>query len=189
MRVISGTFRGRRLKGPKGLELRPTGDRLKETLFNILAPHVSGAVMLDLFSGTGAIGIEAISRGADRVLFIEKNSAAVDLIRHNLRACGIEEGFDVIQEDVFKFLRSLARRRFRADIIYLDPPYDWLPYQDLLKLAVKPDVLSSRGMAVIEHVRRAALPDAGDGYQRFRLVRHGDSCLSFYRLFENPSSV
>jgi 16S rRNA (guanine(966)-N(2))-methyltransferase RsmD len=189
MRVISGTFRGRRLKGPRGLELRPTGDRLKETLFNILAPRISGAVMLDVFSGTGAIGIEAISRGAGRVLFVEKDSAAVRLIRSNLRACGIEGGFELVQEDAFKFLRSLARGGFQADIIFLDPPYDWVPFQDLLKLAVKPEVLSAGGVAVLEHMRKAALPEAGDGYQRFRMVRHGDSCLSFYGLPEEPSGV
>ena len=189
MRVISGTFRGRRLKGPKGQELRPTGDRLKETLFNILAPRISGAVMLDVFSGTGAIGIEAISRGASRVLFIEKNPAAVELIRGNLHACGVEGGCEIIQEDAFKCLRSLARKGFHADIIFLDPPYDWLPYQDLLKLAVRPEILSKDGAAVIEHLRKAALPDTGDGYHRFRTVRHGDSCLSFYRISEKPSNV
>jgi 16S rRNA (guanine(966)-N(2))-methyltransferase RsmD len=189
MRVISGTFRGRRLKGPKGLELRPTGDRLKETLFNILAPHISGAVMLDVFSGTGAIGIEAISRGARRVLFIDHNPASIGLIRHNLQACGIEEGFDVLREDAFRFLRSRAREGSQADIIFLDPPYDWLPYHDLLKLAVKPGVLAPGGMAVIEHIRRAVLPEEGDGYRLFREVRHGDSCLSFYRISEHPSNV
>lgn len=182
MRVISGTLRGRRLKGPKGLELRPTGDRLKETLFNILAPHIPGAVMMDVFSGTGAIGIEAISRGARRVLFIDKNPSAVGLIRHNLKACGIEGGFDLIREDVFKILRSLARKQFQADLIFFDPPYDWLPFQDLLKLALKPSLLSPGGITVMEHARRAELPDSGDGYHRFRVVRHGDSCLSFYRL-------
>jgi len=182
MRVISGKFRGRRLKGPKGVELRPTGDRLKETLFNILKPGIAGAVMLDVFSGTGAIGIEAISRGAGQVIFIERDSAAVDLIRHNLELCGIKEGFSIIQQDTFKALRSLARQGFQSDIIFFDPPYDWQPYSDLLKLVLKPELASRRTSAVMEHIRKSVLPDTGDGYHRYRLVRQGSSCLSFYRL-------
>lgn len=189
MRVISGTFRGRRLKGPRGLEVRPTGDRLKETLFNILAPRISGAVMVDVFSGTGAIGIEAISRGARRVLFVDRNPASIRLIGYNLRACGIEAGFEVIQEDAFKLLRSLAREGVQADIVFLDPPYDWLPYHDLLKLALKPGVLAPGGMAVIEHINKAVLPEKGDGYHRFREIRHGDSCLSFYQISEKAPNA
>jgi 16S rRNA (guanine966-N2)-methyltransferase len=181
MRVISGKYRGRRLKGPKGTELRPTGDRLKETLFNILKPQISGAVVLDVFSGTGAIGIEAISRGADRTVFIERDPSANALIQRNLEICGIEDGFSIIRQDAFAALRSLARQEFRADIIYLDPPYDWKPYSDLLKLAFKPELVSRHACVVIEHSRKAVLPETGEEYRRYRVVRHGDKCLSFYQ--------
>lgn len=182
MRVISGKYRGRRLKGPKGRDLRPTGDRLKETLFNILSPGISGAVVLDIFSGTGAIGIEALSRGAGRVVFVERNPAANSLIRHNLQICGIEDDFLIIREDVFTTLRSLVRRGFRADIVFFDPPYDWKYYTDLLNLAFNPGLVSSRACVVIEHGRKIALPESGDGYSRYRIVRQGDTCLSFYKI-------
>ena len=181
MRVISGKYRGRRLKGPKGTELRPTGDRLKETLFNILKPQISGAVVLDVFSGTGAIGIEALSRGADRTVFIERDPSANALIQRNLEICGIEDGFSIIKQDAFAALRSLARQEFRADIIYFDPPYDWKPYPDLLKLAFKHGLVSCRACVVIEHRRKAVLPENGEEYHRYRVVRHGDKCLSFYQ--------
>jgi 16S rRNA (guanine966-N2)-methyltransferase len=181
MRVISGKYRGRRLKGPKGTELRPTGDRLKETLFNILNPQISGAVMLDVFSGTGAIGIEALSRGADRTVFIERDPSANALIQRNLEICGIENGFCILRQDVFTALRSLARQEFRADIIYFDPPYGWKPYPDLLKLAFEPELVSRRGCVVIEHRRKAPLPETGEEYRRYRVVRQGDKCLSFYQ--------
>ena len=181
MRVISGRYRGRRLKGPKGMDLRPTGDRLKETLFNILKPRISGAVVLDIFSGTGAIGIEALSRGADRVVFVERDPAAIDLIRQNLQTCGIENDFLIIREDVFTTLRSLARQDFKSDIIFFDPPYDWKHYTDLLKLAFKPELMSPDACVVIEHTRKATLPESGDRYSRYRIVRQGDNCLSFYR--------
>jgi len=180
MRVISGRYRGRRLKGPKGTDLRPTGDRLKETLFNILNPSISGAVFFDFFSGTGSIGIEALSRGADRAIFVERDSAAVTLIRYNLRLCGIEEGFSIIQDDVFTTLRFLVREGNRADIIFFDPPYDWQYYNDLLKLVFLPDLVSLQTRVVIEHTRKADLPESGGGYRRYRIVRQGDSCLSLY---------
>jgi len=181
MRVISGKYGGRRLKGPKGMDLRPTGDRLKETLFNILKPRISGAVVLDIFSGTGAIGIEALSRGAGSVVFIDRDPSANKLIKLNLETCGVEEKFSIIREDAFTALRSLARQGFGADIIFFDPPYDWNPYPDLLKLAFKPALISADACVVIEHRRNAVLPESGEGYLRYRVVRQGDACLSLYR--------
>lgn len=181
MRVISGRYRGRRLKGPEGMELRPTGDRLKETLFNILKPRIAGAVLYDIFSGTGSIGIEALSRGAGKVVFIDRDPAANRLIRRNLQTCGIEDGFSVIRDDVFTTLRSLARQGARADIIFFDPPYDWEYYADLLKLAFNPELASPDICVIIEHGRKAVLPESGDEYIRYRTVRQGDNCLSFYK--------
>jgi 16S rRNA (guanine966-N2)-methyltransferase len=187
MRVISGQFRGRRLKGPKGFELRPTGDRLKEALFNILNPYLAGATMIDFFSGTGAIGIEALSRGTEQVVLVERDPAAVALIRHNLDLCGIGGGFRIIQDDVFPTLRSLIRQDFKTDIMFFDPPYDWQPYEDLLKLAFRTELASSHTIAAIEHARRAGLPESGETFDRYRIVRQGDKCLSFYK--QIPSKV
>ena len=130
MRVISGKYRGRRLKGPSGTELRPTGDRLKESLFNILRPNIAGGIVIDTFGGTGAIGIEALSRGAKESVFIESDAAGCRLIRKNLELCGIQTGYRILQEDVFASLRSLARHGFKANIAFFDPPYNWKPYGD-----------------------------------------------------------
>ena len=180
MRVISGKYRGRRLKGPEGMELRPTGDRLKETLFNIIGPKISNTVFLDVFGGTGGIGIEALSRGAREVVFIESSEPGRRLIAHNLKLCRIESGYRIVKEDVFTALRFLARQGVRADIAFFDPPYDWMPYRDLLEIIFHRELLSQTGIAVIEHHRKASLPEAEEWYGRSRVVRQGDHCLSFY---------
>ncbi len=160
--------------------MRPTGDRLKETLFNILGAEIRGAVLLDVFSGTGAIGLEALSRGAREVVFIERDPDGTRLIRSNLELCGVNSGFRIIQQDVFTALRSLCRSGFRPDAVFLDPPYDWKPYGDLLDIIFKQGLARQDSRIVIEHHRKAALPESGEGYQRIRLVRQGDHCLSFY---------
>jgi 16S rRNA (guanine966-N2)-methyltransferase len=180
MRVISGKFRGRKLKGPDGLELRPTGDRLKESLFNILGAGIAGATVVDAFGGTGAIGIEALSRSAGETVFIESAETAVRLIRKNLKLCGIEKGYRIMEQDVFMALRSLARQGFKANIVFFDPPYDWKPYADLLEIVFVRGLIAHPSRVVIEHYRKALLPDSGVGYRRSRIVSQGDHCLSFY---------
>jgi 16S rRNA (guanine966-N2)-methyltransferase len=180
MRVISGKYRGRRLLGPSGKELRPTGDRLKESLFNILRARIAGVVVLDAFGGTGAIGIEALSRGAREVAFIEKSISACRLIRKNIGICGIQSGYRILQQDIFTSLRLLARQGFKADILFFDPPYDWEPYRDLLETTFKHQLAAQPSCIVIEHHRKTELPESGAGYRRFRVVRQGDHCLSFY---------
>lgn len=162
--------------------MRPTGDRLKESLFNILGPQLPDSVFLDVFGGAGAIGIEALSRGAREVAFIEKSPAAQKLIRRNLELCGVKSGYRVVQEDVFAAMRSLARGGFKAGAAFFDPPYDWKPYRDLLDLAFRfhGGVLAPSGCAIVEHHRKAAIPESGEGYRRMRLVRQGDHCLSFF---------
>jgi 16S rRNA (guanine(966)-N(2))-methyltransferase RsmD len=180
MRVIAGKYRGRRLKGPEGLEMRPTGDRLKESLFGILSPDIPDAIILDCFSCTGAIGIEALSRGAKQVVFIESSDAGYRLIRENLKLCGITSGARVIKEDVFGALRALGRKGFQADVIFFDPPYDFLPYKDLLEIVFSRGLLATSARVVIEHRRKAVLPEEGLNYRRTRVARQGDQCLSFY---------
>lgn len=180
MRVISGKYRGRRLKGPEGLEMRPTGDRLKESLFGILSPVLPDAVVLDCFSCTGSIGIEALSRGARQVVFIEISNAGCKLIRENLKLCGIASGARVIREDVFGALRALGREGFQADVIFFDPPYDFQPYKDLLEIVFNRGLISTPAHVVVEHQRKAVLPEEGSGYRRTRVTRQGDHCLSFY---------
>jgi len=180
MRIIAGKYRGRRLRGPRGLDLRPTSDRLKETLFNILSPIVSGSEVLDVFAGTGAIGFEAVSRGARQVVFVEDGREGLTLIRQNLDLCGISSGCRLIQRDAFTALRQLAREAFQADIVYLDPPYQWQPYRDLMGVIFELGLAHEQTQVVFEHHRKADLPENGPGCRRHRVVRQGDRCLSFY---------
>jgi 16S rRNA (guanine966-N2)-methyltransferase len=179
MRVISGAFRGRRLKGPRDTGVRPTGDRLKETLFDILGPDIRGAIVLDVFGGSGAIGIESLSRGAREVVFVENDQSSCRLIRENLEICGVRAGYRILSHDVFTALRSLARDGFKANIVFFDPPYKWKPYGDLLQITL-PGLVHPDAAVVIEHYRKAVLPESGRGYARYRVVRQGDHCLSFF---------
>jgi 16S rRNA (guanine966-N2)-methyltransferase len=189
MRVISGKYKGRQLRGPIGLEIRPTSDRLKEALFNIVGRGIAGAVVLDVFGGTGSIGIEALSRGAREVVFIEGSLPAQRLILRNLRLCGIETGFRILKQDAFMALRALGRQGLQADFAFLDPPYEWKPYGDLLGIIFDRRLLSDHGCAVIEHHRKAVLPESGAQYSRFRVVRQGDRCLSFYGVRNQESDA
>jgi 16S rRNA (guanine(966)-N(2))-methyltransferase RsmD len=182
MRIISGRLRGRKLRGPRGLEIRPTGDRLKQTLFDILGARVIDSVFLDAFAGTGSIGLEAISRGAREVVFIESGTAASRLVRQNLELCGIEGGYRLLRDDVFTALRALAREGFVPETAYFDPPYDWKPYGDLLDILFRPSMSITSTIGIIEHRRKCAVPDSGELYTRFRTVVQGDKCLSFYRI-------
>jgi 16S rRNA (guanine(966)-N(2))-methyltransferase RsmD len=180
MRIIAGKFRGKRLKGPRGTVLRPTSDRLKETLFGILSSSICDTVFVDAFAGTGSIGLEALSRGAREVLFIESNPQALRLIQENLRLCGIAGGYRVLHQDVFTALRQLSREGLCADTLFLDPPYDWQPYRDLLEICFRTGLVHEGSRIVVEHHAKAYLPVSGEEYERARVVRQGDKCLSFY---------
>ena len=179
MRIIAGSLKGRRLPSPKWDGLRPTSDRLRETLFNVLGPSVQGARVLDAYAGTGAVGIEALSRGASHVTFVESDRRAVDLITGNLAHCGVSEGYAIIRASA-----SRAVQTFRSspsfvpfDIILLDPPYDH-PAADALAgvdALVAPD-----GLVVIEHARRAPVPDSAGRLVLTRDLVSGDSALAFY---------
>ncbi len=186
MRVIAGTYRSRILKSLKGLALRPTSDRLRETLFNVLAPNISGARFADLFAGTGAIGIEALSRGAAEVVFIENHAPAAALIRKNLDSLGIRAGFTVLPVEVLRGLEMLASKakgsKSGFDFIFLDPPYAAAAdYERVLKFLGSADLLASGGMVIAEHRRKFALPEKAESLRRFRVLKQGDAALSFYR--------
>jgi 16S rRNA (guanine966-N2)-methyltransferase len=186
MRVIAGTYRSRILKSLKGLALRPTSDRLRETLFNVLAPNIAGSRFVDLFAGTGAIGIEALSRGAAEVAFIENHPPAVTLIRRNLESLGINSGATVLAVDALRGLAMLAARKNSGapafDHIFLDPPYAAAEdYSRVLEFLGSADLLASGGIVIAEHRRKFDLPEEPGALKRFRVLRQGDAALSFYR--------
>jgi 16S rRNA (guanine966-N2)-methyltransferase len=186
MRVIAGAYRSRILKSLKGLALRPTSDRLRETLFNVLGPAVSGARFLDLFAGTGAIGIEALSRGATEVVFIESHVPAAKLIRQNLEALEIRSGFTVMAIDALRGLATLVSRELPSrpgfDCIFLDPPYDAAEeYSRVLEFLGTVELLGPGGIVVAEHRRNFGLCEEAGALKRFRVLKQGDAALSFYR--------
>lgn len=175
MRVIAGEFKGRRLKTPAWAGLRPTSDKLRETLFNILAGRVVGARVLDGYAGTGAVGIEALSRGAQYVTFVESHRKAAALIQENLAACGIKEGYTIHCDDVMAALDKMAGAEF--DLILLDPPYDSDNVQQALDAAATR--LAPGGLLVLERAARRE-PDVPHALARVRDVRSGDSTLTFF---------
>ena len=184
MRVIGGTYRSRRLGAPQGLATRPTSDRLRETLFNVLATRIGGAVFADLYAGSGAVGIEALSRGASFVHFVDEAAAAVAAIRNNLAALDLRTGFKVHAGKVSVALRRMSASAASCDILFLDPPYvaadDYA--QTLATIASNAEVLlKPNGIVVAEHSRLAPADSYG-ALQRWRVLQQGDAGLSFYRL-------
>lgn len=186
MRVIAGTYRSRILKSLKGLALRPTSDRLRETLFNVLGPAVVGARFVDVFAGTGAVGIEALSRGAAEVAFIENHPPAVALIRKNLESLGVRSGAAVFGADALHGLEMLAAKRKgdgeAFDFVFLDPPYAAAEeYERVLRVLGSASFLAPGSVIIAEHHKKFDLPAHAGSLARFRVLKQGDAALSFYR--------
>jgi|SRR5215467_433332 len=184
MRIIAGTFRSRHLKPLKKLRIRPTSDMLRETLFNILGPGVRGARFLDLFAGTGAVGIEALSRGASDTVWVENHRGAAQLIRENLALLGIKQGARLLPVDATGAIATLQSERSAPfDFIFLDPPYaSERDYHSVLCSLEKSSLLSDASVLVAEHRKTLPLPATLGRLRQFRNLRQGDAALSFYRL-------
>ena len=179
MRVIAGSLKGRRLKAPAWDGLRPTSDKLRETLFNVLAPRIEGARVVDAYAGTGAVGIEALSRGALEVAFIEHDRRAQALIAENLAECGIATGYTIVRNSARGAFESFGDRA-AFDIILLDPPYTASESEVTDVLTAAGDHLAPGGVVVLERARRRTVPDAAGRLERSRDVVSGDSALTFY---------
>jgi 16S rRNA (guanine(966)-N(2))-methyltransferase RsmD len=189
MRVISGKFRSRPLNSLRGMHLRPTSDRLRETLFNVLAAGnpacFEGTVWLDLCAGTGAVGIEALSRGAAKVYFVDSSTPAAGLIQSNLASLGLVDGFEVLREDVTRALRELQDqdKDFTAHFIFLDPPYRMEKiYAQALQQLAQSRLLQPETVVIAEHEKRFDPGDTFAPLQRYRKLQQGDAALSFYRI-------
>jgi 16S rRNA (guanine(966)-N(2))-methyltransferase RsmD len=185
MRVIAGKFRSRPLRSLRGLEIRPTSDRLRETLFNVLTAGnpqaLEGSVWLDLFAGTGAVGIEALSRGAAMVYFVEHSARAAELIRANLASLGITEGFRIIQQETSLAIARLDQEGVRANIVFLDPPYrSENSYRATLEALAKSQ-LAARAQVIAEHEARFDPGGKFAALERTRKLKQGDAELSLYR--------
>ena len=175
MRVITGSAGGRKLKTPSSEDIRPTTDNVKESVFNIIQFDIEGRRVLDLFGGTGQMGIEALSRGAREVVFIDKSKDAVKLIRDNLQTCGMQA--KVVQTDALSYLRSGER----FDLIFVDPPYDSGLYEPVLEKINSVDILSYDGIIICEARRERDLPEMKAPYYKSREYRYGSVKLCVYK--------
>jgi 16S rRNA (guanine966-N2)-methyltransferase len=185
MRIIAGTFRSRQLKSLKGLTLRPTSDRLRETLFNVLQDRIVDRRFVDVFAGTGAIGIEAISRGAQEVVFIENHRPTAELIRKNLDLLEIRSGARVLPIDALRGLQKLASEQIANapafDVIFLDPPYAAAhEYEQILAFLGETPLLNPGGLVIAEHRRSFELPEIQGRLHAVRILQQGDASLTFY---------
>lgn len=174
MRVISGSVRGRKLKTPENYDIRPTTDNVKESLFNIIQFDIEGRRVLDLFAGTGQLGIECLSRGADSVVFIDQSREAVKIIKENLKACGLSA--PVLQQEAVSYLHGCGR----FDLIFVDPPYDSLLYEPVLNAINSVDILSDGGIIVCESRRETMMPELAAPYHKCREYRYGKVKLTLY---------
>jgi 16S rRNA (guanine966-N2)-methyltransferase len=184
MRVIAGQYRSRMLAAPKDRHTRPTSDRLRETLFNVLVPQIEGAVFFDLYAGSGAVGIEALSRGAREVVFVEHADSALKAIRANLGALGIRGGYALETRGVAGALKNLASYGRTADIVFLDPPYESSDEYALTLELLGGEcaaLLAQGAIVVAEHAKRHDLAERYGMLLRYRVLKQGDAALSFYQ--------
>jgi len=179
VRVMGGVARGRNLKSPAGLEFRPTTGRVKEFLFNVLQMEVGDAVVLDLFSGTGSLGIEAISRGAAHVTFVEQSPSSLKLLRENLSICQFESQATVLSGDVFQQLESLGRQEKKFDLVLADPPFKENYRARIIKSIDENVLIGDQGRLIVEHEQHDPAHDGGRMAQ-YRQNKFGACTVSFY---------
>ena len=192
MRIIAGKYRGRNLKSPPSLEVRPTSDRLRETLFNVIAPRIEGTRFLDLCAGSGAVGIEALSRGAAHATFVDRSRKMIALIEANLELCKVaKEERRVYPLEALEFLRQARKQDVKPssrvdsepwDIVFFDPPYatDYLATLESFGTHA-PSLLTEKAVVIVEHHHKKELPNEVGALRRTRVLKQGDSALSFYQ--------
>lgn len=181
MRVISGVCKGRPLKAVQGMTTRPTTDKVKESLFNIIGPYFDGGMVLDLFAGSGSLGLEALSRGMDKGIFVEKDPKALQVIKANIQACRMEEESEVLRSDALRSIKMLGGRGLRFDLILMDPPYkvaDTIPA--ILNEIEANELLSEDGLIICEHGEELILPEQIGPFVKYRHEKYGITAISFF---------
>ncbi|BCU82169.1 methyltransferase [Polycladomyces abyssicola] len=181
MRIIAGTARGLRLKMVPGKHVRPTADRVKESLFHIIGPFFDGGWVLDLFAGTGALGLEALSRGMDRAVFVDRHRLSVETIRANVQLAGFEKQSEIYQRDARAAIRVLARRGIRFQFVFVDPPYREGLHVPVLKQLAVTSILEKNGMVVVESASDQELPKAVEELHVTRELEYGDTVIRLYQ--------
>ncbi len=184
LRVISGIAKGHKLKTIKGISTRPTTDRVKESLFNIISGMIPGAEVLDIFAGTGSIGIEALSRGADFAVFVDKSSECTRVIKENLVHTKLMDKASVITGDIFIILNKISKNNKKFDIIFLDPPYKKNLVVETLKCIEKNAIIKPEGIIIAEHGFDDGVPDEIGGFTRYRCQKYGITVISFFKAMD-----
>ena len=182
MRVISGVCKGRPLKAVQGMTTRPTTDKVKESLFNIIGPYFDGGMVLDLFSGSGSLGLEALSRGMEKGIFVEKDPKALQVIKANIQACNMEEESEVLRSDALRSIKALGGRGLSFDLILMDPPYkiaNTIPA--ILNEIEENHLLSEDGLIICEHGEELKLPEQIGSFMKYRHEKYGITAISFFR--------
>ncbi|MBI4823444.1 MAG: 16S rRNA (guanine(966)-N(2))-methyltransferase RsmD [Nitrospirae bacterium] len=180
MRISAGTLKGRRLLAKT--DLRPTAGKVRESLFNILGERIQDSIFIDLYAGTGAVGIEAMSRGALRVFFVESNKKAVDALKKTLEGCGCRARANIINKKVSSFVKSAIKEELKADIIFLDPPYYSEELENILPLLSEGDLIGKDAIIMAEHPSKKTLPDKTGVLTKKKTYRYGDTALTLYKV-------
>ncbi len=179
MRIIAGTAKGMRLKAPRGKDIRPTSDRVREALFSIIGLYLEGALFLDLYAGSGAVGIEALSRGAEKSVFVEHRRENTLLIKENLAKAGLSEKAVVIKDDTEKAILKLGRQNIKAGLVFLDPPYSFTRLNELINKIIAGRIVEQGGLVIVEHSYHNR--QWTDDFPEARQKRYGDTCLTFIK--------
>lgn len=180
MRVISGSARGRPLKAVPGTGTRPTTDKVKEALFSMIGPYFEGGTALDLFAGTGGLGIEALSRGMERAIFVDMDVKSIDVVRHNLQAAGLAGQAEVYRNDAMRALKALAKRETAFDLVFLDPPYRLKIIRDLLTALQELRLLRDEALVVVEHDAKDRYEEPIAGLRPRRRNDFGDTAITIF---------
>lgn len=178
MRIITGEYRGRKLEAPNGMDVRPTSDMIKEAMFNILMNEVYGAICVDLFAGTGNLGLEALSRGAEKCYFCDNSRESIKFIKSNIDKCGAKEKSKVIFGD---YMKCLQRMTEKADIFFVDPPYNSGMYEKVLESIISLDLLADDGIILTEHDKYLEVPEKVGNLEVYKERKYGKKVLTFYR--------
>lgn len=180
MRVVSGKCKGHPLKAVPGATTRPTTDKVKESIFNIIGPYFEGGIVLDLFAGSGGLGIEALSRGMDSAVFVDREYKAISTVRSNLETCGLLEQAEVYKNDSERALKALIKREISFDLIVLDPPYKKQKLISILTTIYENHLLSKEGLIICEHSNDVELPEKVGGLLRWKQESYGMITISIY---------
>jgi len=189
VRVIAGKAKGRALKAVPGQGTRPTTDKVKEAIFSMIGPYFDGGQALDLFAGTGGLGIEAWSRGIDKVICIDKEKNSIDIIRENVRLVGAEEAIEIYRNDSARAMKALAKRNIQFDLIFLDPPYRIVDMDAWMLQMVELDLVADDATVVVEHDAKIHYPKILNGFEQLRTNQYGDIAVTIYRYAAESDSI